>query len=688
MLRHLMARFSTNMASILRRIARAQGGAKIGLDHPKLDAPLSGMPGRLESPQLQSMKPGTPSWRHGSDQAQEKAARSRIIFDISDLIQYLGENRVPTGIQRVQLNIIHYAIVESRDQVNPIIVYFERKRNDWLHLTEAEFLTLYRAAEAHEGLDEETFLALLEAMAERECLVSHLKSYPQQDDFILVNLGTSWWIENYFLKIRELRNHCSLCYVPMIHDCIPLMVPEHCADALAEEFRIWFAGVCLEADAVLTNSHWSRNDIGQELKRLDPEANIPIHPVALNGDMSHHLVRRSLTMEDPLRHVLPDGASFVLCVATLEGRKNHLLLFKAWHRLMENHAAGAIPHLLCLGRAGWLFEEAEEYLRANPSLHERILLVSSVTDAALATLYQNCLFSVFNSLYEGWGLPITESLSFGALPLVASNTSLTEAGGEAAVYFRGDDPADLYVKLEKLIFDTAYREKLRDHARTTAQIRPWSSVADEMLRLALETQPAALSRQGRFLIVPTGDIISLGKAGADTPFRQVALRSLLRDGLNWHRPEEWGCWIMPGTASIRLMLPDNLLGRDISVFIRFRGPAFPTKMLISISAEGGAAAYGPMERMIGSGKRLTLRFNMRTEAKELRLKIDCGAGSSLGPNDRDVGVGVTHIMVCGAGESQASAAFVAAFPELHQASWTRRRRSFQNIEVPHIRRQC
>jgi len=125
MLRHLMARFSTNMASILRRIARAQGGAKIGLDHPKLDAPLSGMPGRLESPQLQSMKPGTPSWRHGSDQAQEKAARSRIIFDISDLIQYLGENRVPTGIQRVQLNIIHYAIVESRDQVNPIIVYFE-----------------------------------------------------------------------------------------------------------------------------------------------------------------------------------------------------------------------------------------------------------------------------------------------------------------------------------------------------------------------------------------------------------------------------------------------------------------------------------------------------------------------------------------------------------------------------------
>jgi hypothetical protein len=107
-------------------------------------------------------------------------------------------------------------------------------------------------------------------------------------------------------------------------------------------------------------------------------------------------------------------------------------------------------------------------------------------------------------------------------------------------------------------------------------------------------------------------------------------------------------------------------------------------MKISVFAEHEKRRYGPMERVIGSGKRLTLRVNMRATHKELRLDVNCGAGTSLGPGDRDVGVGVTHIMVCDAKDPHARGAFMAAFPELSQASWVKRRRSFQKIEVPNI----
>ena len=663
MLRHLMARISRNIATMVQGFTRASRGPRNS---------VSSQPQGAYSANVERQDGG------------RQAPMRHVIFDISDLVQFLRESRVPTGIQRVQLNVIHYAIKNVTAGLECSIVYFEKGRNDWLHLTMAEFQALHRATEANENLDEEAFLAVLEGLAVRESLRKKLATYPPQDQFILVNLGTSWWIENYFLKLRELRNHCSLCYVPMIHDCIPLMVPEHCGDALVEDFRSWFAGVCLEADAVMTNSQWSGNDIRRELMRLDPGAALPVHPIALNGDMSRHLAKRSQVSEDLLRHILPHDGSFVLCVATLESRKNHILLFKAWQRLIESHGAASVPYLLCLGRAGWLFEEAAEFLRANPALNERILLVSSVSDTALGTLYEKCLFSVFNSFYEGWGLPITESLSFGALPLVASNTSLTEAGGDAAVYFRGDDLADLHEKLEMLIFDKPARERLRDHARATAQIREWSAIADEMLQRVSETKPSALLRQKRFLDVPAGSIISLGKTGADTPFHLVALGSLVRDGLNWHRPEDWGCWTMPGTASMRLRLPDHLLGKVIAFFIRLRGSALPTRMKISVFAEYENRRYGPMERVIGSGKRLVLCFNMRATHKEIRLDIDCGAGTSLGPGDRDVGVGVTHIMVCDAKDPQAHGAFMAAFPELSQASWVKRRRSFQKIEVPNI----
>jgi len=56
-------------------------------------------------------------------------------------------------------------------------------------------------------------------------------------------------------------------------------------------------------------------------------------------------------------------------------------------------------------------------------------LVENPSDEELAYLYKNSLFTVFPSYYEGWGLPIGESLWFGK-PVVASNTSsMREVGG-------------------------------------------------------------------------------------------------------------------------------------------------------------------------------------------------------------------------------------------------------------------
>ena len=610
-----------------------------------------------------------------------QAARKRIIFDISDLIQFLRESRIPSGIQRVQLNIIHYAVTDFRDRTNPIIVYFDQAQNDWLHIPEDIFLAFYQATEAHDEADEEAFLTLMQGLSKHQPLAAHLASFSPRDHFLLVNLGSSWWIENYFQKIRELRKFHDLRYVPMIHDCIPLMVPEHCPRALVEDFRHWFFGAMLQADAVLTNSQWSGKDIRHHLNAAFPDAELPIHPIALNGNMRSHLAARALTEMDTVRHILPSKAPFILCVGTLESRKNHVLLFKAWARLIERHGIEAVPYLICLGRAGWLFDEPAEFLRTNPALHDRILLISSLTDGALATLYEECLFSIFNSFYEGWGLPVTESLSFGTLSLVASNTSLTEAGGKAAVYFRDNDLEDLSEKLEMLIFDTAKRLALRDHARAKAEIRDWRIVADEFIDRILATEPSAAQRQEKCLRLPLGHLIHLGKAPAATPPSERALGDLLRDGLNWHRPEDWGSWTKPGVARLCLPLPDDMAEQDFLFCLRLRGPAFATPIKINIFADG-EHVFGPIERTIGRGKRLGLWFSLRLKAKQLRLDIDGGAGTSLGPNDRDVGIGVTHLMLCHAEDAEARRSFLRAFPEFGLASRIKGRAILERIDIP------
>jgi hypothetical protein len=432
-----------------------------------------------------------------------------------------------------------------------------------------------------------------------------------------------------------------------------------------EEFSQWFSTLVLEVDGAVTNSQWSAMDIRHHASRLLPDFDLPVHPVALNGDMRRYLSERDIAPIDSLRHILPPAASFVLCVSTLESRKNHLLLFKAWEALLDKHDTASVPFLICLGKSGWLFEEGAEFLRSRPALNSRILLISSVSDSALETLYRDSLFTVFNSFYEGWGLPVTESLSYGTLPLVSCNTSLSEAGGRAAIYFRADDVNDLVTKLELLIFNDEKRLALRDHARANANLREWRAVAEDFIGKILKIKASAAARQEALLRAPIGRPIHLGKSDAMVPSLDLAMANLLRDGLNWHRLEDWGCWTAPGTAMIRLPLPDEALGQDLLLYLRLRGTAVDTSVRIQCSIDGKPLSE-PVERLIGDGARHSLGFRFRSDSRNLTLAIDAGQGSSLGPGDRDVGIGVTHVMICSADDLKARQDFMMRFPELQE----------------------
>ena len=610
------------------------------------------------------------------------AARStRLMFDISDLIQYMREWRVPSGIQRVQLNIIYFALTEFTALANPILVYFDQASGRWITVESELFLALHNAAESGDEILEEDFQEILQRLDDAEMTENYLDAQLQAHDFILVNLGTSWWVENYFLKLRELRKSYKIRYVPMIHDVIPLTAPEHCAQRLVEEFCQWFSTLPFEVDGAVTNSQWSAMDVRHYVAEFLPDAVFPIQPIALNGDMRRDFSTRAITAKDTIRHLVPAGASFVLCVGTLESRKNQLLLFRAWERLLERHDTTDVPVLLCLGKSGWLFDEAAEFLRQHSFLNCKIMLVSSITDQSLAALYQESLFTIFNSFYEGWGLPVTESLSFGALPLIACNTSLTEAGGRAAVYFRSDDLDDLCEKLETLIFNVAERQRQSNAARVNANLRDWKDIAREFLNTIIAIQPSASIRQAALLRAPIGQIVHLGKSNALAPSIDLAMANLLRDGLNWHRLEEWGAWTTPGTAAIRLPLPDEFIGQDLLLFLRLRGTAVDTCITVSCWQDDERLGI-PIEEVIGHGARYSLVFRLKAHSPNLSLKIDAGTGSSLGPGDRDVGIGVTHLMLCPADDTTAQHHFMNTFPELRQHIADGARANLRRIEIP------
>lgn len=590
---------------------------------------------------------------------------TRLMFDVTDLIQYMRDSRVPTGIQRVQLKIIYFALTEFKDKANPIVVYFNQAESKWIPVETDLFLSLHNAAESGDEILEEDLQEIMKRLAHPDLPQDYLDEQLQQNDFILVNLGTSWWIENYFLKLRELRKKYGIRYVPMIHDVIPLMTPVHCSQPLVEEFCQWFSTLPFEVDGAVTNSHWSAMDIRHRVAEFLPQAVFPVYPIALNGDMRRDISTRSVTTNDTIRYLIPPNSSFVLCVGTLESRKNHLLLFRAWERLLANHDAADVPVLVCLGKAGWLFDEAAEFLRARPALSAKIMLISSVTDQSLAALYQECLFTISNSFYEGWGLPITESISFGALPLIPCHTSLTEAGGRAAVYFRDDDLDDLSAKLETLIFSVEERKRLSDHARANSSLRSWKEVAREFVDTILNMKASASARQEELMRVPIGRIVHIGKSNALIPSVDLAMANLLRDGLNWHKLEYWGTWTRPGIATIRLPLPDNVIGQELILFMRFGGTAVDTPIIISCWLEDQRLG-SPIRQVVGRLSCHSVIFRLKAQSRHLSVTIDAGVGSSLGFGDRDAGIGVTHLMLSLGDDIVAQNHFMDAFQDLYR----------------------
>ena len=170
-------------------------------------------------------------------------------------------------------------------------------------------------------------------------------------------------------------------------------------------------------------------------------------------------------------------------VGTVESRKNHILALNAWKQLIAKHGAENEPDLVCIGRLGWNAAAfLEEYVATQGLLGKVSVLSNSVTDEELARFYANAEFSIYPSRYEGWGLPVSESLAFGKVAIVANNSSLPEAGGKLATYFESGSVDDLVAKIESDGMNAKSRETIEKKISTDFHDIDWQQVTDAIMR--------------------------------------------------------------------------------------------------------------------------------------------------------------------------------------------------------------
>jgi len=306
-------------------------------------------------------------------------------------------------------------------------------------------------------------------------------------DVILV-LGSPWSYEDYGDLIGNIREKHRLRVAILVYDLIPIRRPEWCDSNLVRLFGIWFNTMLPMCDHVFAISKATAADLQAYVAQRGITLPHPIVPLPIGTGLStvaHQILVPNRTVDHPpsqkLSRTLPEPNTYALLVSTIEARKNHLLMFRVWRRLLEDLPHGEVPTLVFAGRVGWLVEDLMRQINNTANLGGKLIIMENPTDAELIALYKGCLFTLFPSFYEGWGLPVTESLALGKPCLIANRTSLPEAGGPLARLFDPDNLHDAYAAIRAVIEDRPGLAKWEQQVRRDFKPVPWSATIDTLL---------------------------------------------------------------------------------------------------------------------------------------------------------------------------------------------------------------
>jgi glycosyltransferase involved in cell wall biosynthesis len=493
------------------------------------------------------------------DNSRQFSNVATIYFDISDLLLYMLHHTTLSGIQRVQCEFLS-RVAESYDaQAIRFVV------TDGLGgLAEIDKTALL---DIIQDFDADT-----KSRARKECeLRAQLASanpcaFRARDIFITI--GAFWAVPGMGRLLQRLKNFGAVIGV-FIHDILPITSPEYFQ---ARDRRVFVKGifeVLTFADFVLTSSEYNKGSlakhmIGQRMELL-PVQVVPLareipNPFATDAKMSAAVVEAV-------------SRDYVLCVGTIEVRKNPTYLFHIW-KLMVQSGRTKVPTLVFAGRRGWLVQDFLDQLTASNYLNGKILLLHDLTDAELDLLYRKCILTIFPSLAEGWGLPIGESLAHGKVTLSSDAGGIPEVGGKLVDYLDPYNVRSGFALLLRYLDDPLLRHRRQNEVERYFESRSWQKVTEDFLSairaLVNQVRPcksvAAITLPPNCFLPVCADAASISMDAGNG-----ALSAELACVSGWQGPRAWG--VQPDALETILRFRAGMpAGKRVTVVMRLAIP--------------------------------------------------------------------------------------------------------------------
>jgi glycosyltransferase involved in cell wall biosynthesis len=461
----------------------------------------------------------------------------------------MAGNRTVTGIQRVVINL--YREFDASGEA-PGLVCNGPDGLTLVEITSTEAVALFQALLSGETSAREIRSLAFATTAQARPWV------PVSGDSLL--LPGAYWIHDPAILI-DLQNRPDIRIVPFVHDVLIWRHPEFFPRADRPMFVRAFLHLAALSSAILTSSRYVADEV-----RACCEAYGIVSPPVFPIGMANARLSSAPEAKPQLISGLA-GRPFVLCVGTIEARKNHILLLEVWDRLHAKYGA-ATPVLVFAGKRGWKVDGLFAGITTRPWCASHLLLTGSVDEAALAWLYAHCWFTLYPSRAEGWGLPIGESLAAGVPCAAAGETALPEAGGELVIYFDPNSVTSATHAVERLLEPA---ERNRWQARIQSQFRPleWREWAK---KCSAALSQITLRRQS-LPVMLTDRIHGFFGHGPDGENRSLQAALMLANG--WQQLDGYGAQTCD-TATLRVLLnPDSAGRKTLTLLVSSRPATHP-----------------------------------------------------------------------------------------------------------------
>jgi len=241
--------------------------------------------------------------------------------------------------------------------------------------------------------------------------------------------------------------------VIVVHDLQFLAYPQFFKDEDIYYSDIHYRKSCQVASLLICVSEFTRQSVLQT-GEIAPDRVEKIHTSMLNPlEMVDEAIVGTI-----LEHYQIEKGKYLLYPANFWPHKNHEMLLTAFNLFIIRNPNSPLK-LVLTGAPGVRMEFLRKASQ-KMGLEGKVIFAGFVNEQTLSAFFQCCLTLVFPSLYEGFGVPVLEAMSF-EVPVLSSNlSSLPEVGGDAFHYFDPRKPDEIFAAIEKIVGNDCYRNEL------------------------------------------------------------------------------------------------------------------------------------------------------------------------------------------------------------------------------------